>query len=88
MARVLQRHSHMPVRAVAYSNTHGFNICTGADDGTVKFWTADKGELKGCIPAHVRESGGIRSVDCLGFEQADRGIGVWVHLHSLVLRVH
>ena len=50
---ITQRQAFVACRAVAYSGGQGFNLASGSDDGWVKFWAADSGELKGQLDAHV-----------------------------------
>jgi WD40 repeat protein len=51
---ITQRQAFVRSRAVTYSHGKGFNIATGSDDGWVKFWAADSGELKCQLDAHVK----------------------------------
>ena len=51
---ITQRQAFVRSRAVTYSHGKGFNIATGSDDGWVKFWASDSGELKCQLEAHVR----------------------------------
>ena len=50
---ITQRQAFVACRVVAYSGGQGFNLASGSDDGWVKFWAADSGELKGQLDAHV-----------------------------------